>query len=385
MDGGAGERRPRQAGEVGVAVGRDLRAGLHEPEHRRDDDGIAGPGHRRPRPAAPGEQRRGRDRRHGEEGEDVAGRGRVEPALEQVGRVEPPRHQRLPEVEAESVRGLRRALDRPVLRECPHRRHLRLREEGQRRRAEREHRVGRLLEQPGRPPERIHVEQEEDDRQRHAPGLREEREDEARERHEVPSARPAGPLGRRHAHVGQHRGEVEEAGEHVAPLRRPRHRLDTQRMDGEEERARYRGPGARRGRALERAREQRAHEVVAEHGVRRVQQEARQVVTGRVEAPEGVVEPERHPAERLVVPAEDGREHPAQVGPREPAVARVVREVEVVVPEDEVIRQHRDEADDHHGDHERGYRPSRQGSLPAQVHRPAPATSISGASSAGGP
>src|SRR5207253_1772165 len=76
--------------------------------------------------------------------------------------------------------------------------------------------------------------------------------------------------------------------------------------------------------------------------------QAGEVIAGRIHAPQGVVEPERHPAEGLVVSPVDGREHPAELTPGQAPIARVVGEVEVVVPQHEVVAQGRQEAGDHH-------------------------------------
>src|SRR5215470_19376809 len=63
-----------------------------------------------------------------------------------------------------------------------------------------------------------------------------------------------------------------------------------------------------------------------EDGVRSVQQEARQMVAHRVEAPDDVIGAEGHPAERLVGLEVEGREHPSQLRPAEPAVGFVGEE-----------------------------------------------------------
>ena len=232
-----------------------------------------------------------------------------------------------------------------MLRQRAHRGLVLLGDEGKRRGAEGERRVRRLLQEPRRAPQRKDVQREQHDGQRDAPRLREEREHEAGERDEVPAVRAAGRLLLRHAEVRQHRREVEERRQHVAPLRSPGHRLHAQRMDGEEQRPHR---GRARGRGDDRAAQQRQHDVVEEHGVHRVQQQAGEVVAGRVHAPQGVVEPERHPAEGLVMSPVDGREHPAELAPGQAPIARVVGEVEVVVPEHEVVAQGGQEAGDHH-------------------------------------
>ena len=151
-DGGRDQHRPGQAGEVGVAIRRDLRPGLHEAEHGGDDGGVAHPRHHARRPAAPGEDEEGRDPRHRDEAQHVARRRRVEPPLEEIGGRQAPGHDRLPEVEGEPVGRLRGALEGAVLRQRAHRGLVLLGHEGERRGAEGERCVRHLLQEPRRPP-----------------------------------------------------------------------------------------------------------------------------------------------------------------------------------------------------------------------------------------
>ena len=295
------EDGPRQAGEVGVAIGRDLGAGLHEPEHGRDDDGVADPRREETRRAVTEQDEAGRQPHHAEDRENVPRPHGIQLELEQVERGEPHRHERLSEVEPESVGGLRHARDHPVLGECTHRLDRRLCPEGEDGEGEGDEPIRSLLEQHA---------STQDHGQRDPPRLRQEGEDEAPER----DGEPPPPRSVLHPKVGEHGDQVEEAREDVAPLGRPGDRLDPQRVDGEEERphrGRRRHPGAARRQPPEKRRD---HEVERDR-VRRVQKQVGEMVPGRIHAPDDVVEAERHPAERLVVAAVHGRQHPAQVAP----------------------------------------------------------------------
>src|SRR4029453_7375946 len=62
----------------------------------------------------------------------------------------------------------------------------------------------------------------------------------------------------------------------------------------------------------------------------------------RRHAPDDVVEREREPGNRSIVPEEVGREHPPQFGLPEPTVGRVVDEESGIVPTDEGGPEDRD-------------------------------------------
>ena len=352
-----GEHRPRETGEVGVAVGGDLRPGLHDAEHRRHDDRVAGRRGKRPGNATTERD----ERRAGHEHRKCAGHvprpERVERRLDHVERREVERDDGLPHVEAEAVRRLRGAREEAVLRKALHVREVAEHQERGDHAGCRDHTVRRLLrERAARPSaERVHVEREQHERQRHAPRLREERQREAGERRDEPRRPPTAAVALvGHPEVGEDRQEIEEAGEHVAAGRRPRHRFDAQRMDRERERARDRGR-VQRPRTHRRRREERPDEDVDEQGVRDVQRETGQMVAGGAHAPEGVVDGEAHPGERLVLPAEERGEHPAQVADRQAAEVGVVGEDHVVVPQDEAVLQgRRERGEDGDDEHQRG-------------------------------
>ena len=62
-----------------------------------------------------------------------------------------------------------------------------------------------------------------------------------------------------------------------------------------------------------------------------------EVVTARVHPPKDIVETKGEPRERVIVAEMESSEHPLEVLERETAVARVVEEVTIVVPVDEVV------------------------------------------------
>ena len=92
------------------------------------------------------------------------------------------------------------------------------------------------------------------------------------------------------------------------------------------------------GRRVGNRRAQQAHgDQVEDDGVGRVQQEVRQVIAERVEAPYKIVGAERDPGERGIVPEVKRREHPLELGPAEPAVGLIEQKVVLVVPVDEAV------------------------------------------------
>jgi len=192
--------------------------------------------------------------------------------------------------------------------------------------------------------ERVDVEEDEQRGQHHPARLAGERERGAGER-PADARRPARPR-----HVREQRREEEEPGEHIAPLRRPRHRLDAQRMHAPEERRGDRAgepaPGGHVG-----ARQQPLGEHGEEAGVRGVQQQAAQVESAGVESPEPVVEREGEPGERLPVPEMEGGQHPAQVRWSEAADPRVDDQALGVVEVDEAVLQDGQEGERRHGGH----------------------------------
>ena len=110
---------------------------------------------------------------------------------------------------------------------------------------------------------------------------------------------------------GEHRGQVEQGGQHILALDDPGHRLDVQRVDGEQRSDQH---GAGHGKAGEQAPEQEA--------VRQVQEDVDGVVADRVQAPEFVFQPERGVDQRPVVT------FVLDVGGRQPDAAQAVGRVD---------------------------------------------------------
>ena len=148
----------------------------------------------------------------------------------------------------------------------------------------------------------------------------------------------------------QDAGQIEQAGEHVFALDRPRDGFDVQRMDGED---RGDDPGAGHGQPQQNPPQQ--------HGVGRVQQHVDHVVAGRREPPQFVFQPEAGVGQRSVVGLLHLARHepyPPQAGPV--PESRFSRNVIHVVP-DEAAPQHRRQIA--HDDQQDQHRRARHGSL----------------------
>ena len=93
-----------------------------------------------------------------------------------------------------------------------------------------------------------------------------------------------------------------------------------------------------------------------------VQDEARQMVAEGVHAPEQVVQAQGHPGQRdPVTHVKRGGPHPAELGPAEAAIVRVVEEIVRVVPVHELVLQRgqeRREGDDSNQDGDQSQAPS---------------------------
>ncbi len=161
-------------------------------------------------------------------------------------------------------------------------------------------------------PQRIKVEQQQNDRQRHAPSLGQQRCQQQQQRRDIPAptARAAGGI----THVTDHARQQKEDRQYVAPLRRPSHGLDPQRVHGKEQRS-HRGHRQRSRRWASgnppcQAQEPRRQQI-EEHGVQRVQHKIRQVVTkGVIYAPNLVIDPVADPREGVIVPHKVGVKSP---------------------------------------------------------------------------
>src|SRR5207244_12893137 len=73
-----------------------------------------------------------------------------------------------------------------------------------------------------------------------------------------------------------------------------------------------------------------------DHRIRGVQEETRQMIPDGIHAPQQVVQAEGNPGQRNVVAQVRGP-HPAEVGPPEPSIVRVVEEIFLIVPIHELV------------------------------------------------
>ena len=170
------------------------------------------------------------------------------------------------------------------------------------------------------------------------------------ERRDMPAA--AEPTGGGRPEIGEDGEEVEEPAQDVAPLRDPGDRLHPEGMEAEHERRDRRASRdrSRSGRLVgEAGGEETARDQKDEPGVRGVQEQVAGVVAARIHATEHVVEAEGEPRQRDVV-AHPGRgEHPPDLVPSEPPVVRVLHEVPIVVPVEELPAERRKECHDADG------------------------------------
>ncbi len=116
-------------------------------------------------------------------------------------------------------------------------------------------------------------------------------------------------------------------------------------MHGEEERSHGRsqrdiGGGRARGQCP--GEESAGHGIEAERGGG-VEEQAREVIALRVHAPHDIVGAEGEPGQRNVVTHVESREHPRELGDSQAAIARIIQEIDGVVPVDEAILQYTEE------------------------------------------
>jgi hypothetical protein len=85
-----------------------------------------------------------------------------------------------------------------------------------------------------------------------------------------------------------------------------------------------------------------------------VQQHIREVIPERVHSPHGVIDAEAEPCHWDPVAHDRAGEGPADLGPAQAAVERIVQEIAVVVPEKEaVLERRREHREGDRGDRER--------------------------------
>ena len=101
--GGSKEQRPDQAGEVRVSVRDQLRAGLHDPAQRQENNRVRRPRRRKPGPLPPPAPRRGDERRDDRRAEEEAGFQRVERRPQFIERGKPRRPEGLANIEYERI------------------------------------------------------------------------------------------------------------------------------------------------------------------------------------------------------------------------------------------------------------------------------------------
>src|SRR5215470_2207648 len=76
---------------------------------------------------------------------------------------------------------------------------------------------------------------------------------------------------------------------------------------------------------------------IKENAVGSVEYKIRQVIAGRIQSPNEVVKSVGHPTQRLVGSHVKRGKHPAQLIPSQAAVVRVIDQIFIVVPLDEMI------------------------------------------------
>lgn len=159
------------------------------------------------------------------------------------------------------------------------------------------------------------------------------------------------------AEIEQRGEEREEQCEVIRQACHPRERLDAQRMHSPEECAERRAHLQPRRtlhfafRIPHSAFQEPAQQEKEQHCIRAVQQDIREMIAERVQSEHFMHQRPCEPRERLVA---DGllevREHPAEVLRRQPLDARVLEDVDVVVPAQEARLQCAEEDGEDHRD-----------------------------------
>ena len=207
--------------------------------------------------------------------------------------------------------------------------------------------AGGLAPPPGRSAETsewIDVHDQQHDGKTHGHRLGEERTREQGNGHPIPPPAVLRPLVG--SKVRQDRQQVEESREHIAPFRDPRDGFNPKGMDGEQES----GEGGRKAQSwisFRTIRQGQRHEPkdqeVERHRIRGMQQEAGEMVTEGVHAPDPVIQAQGHPRQRNIVTHMKCGPHPAEVCPRESPIVGVAEEVQLIVPDQKLVLQHREE------------------------------------------
>ena len=355
--GRAHPQRPRQARQIGVAIGDGLGAVVKEAGHRHQRHRVD-----RPRGRERGQASHEDHRQHGA----AEGHGEVVVAdqhREGVERAEIEGKRRLAHIERKAVEGQHHPEQRAHGGKRAHVTQRDQGEEGERGRDEAQGEERQLLGPHGPPrpaarsaqtAQRVEVQHEQHHREGGGDGLGEQRAHEERDRRPVEIHTSCATADR--LHVGQGGTHVEQAREHVPPLRDPAHRFRAERVRGEEQgrRSGAESQGETAGdRSTEREPEQAQGEKVKEQRRARMQQHVGEVVAPRGHLPHRVVPAQREPGQRHVVAHVNGGEHPRELPRTEAAVVRVLEEHPGIVPVDPLGRERRREHADGDGDHQR--------------------------------
>ena len=140
-----------------------------------------------------------------------------------------------------------------------------------------------------------------------------------------------------HLHIRQERQQEEEPGEDVATFGHPCDGLGAERVERKEERRGDRTGASRTVRERRGFPEQMKRQEVEDHGIRRVDDEARQVVAHGVHVPQDIIQAEGEPRERDVVAHEEGGEEVLELRRPEPTVVLVQGQIDLIIPLDELV------------------------------------------------
>jgi hypothetical protein len=139
--------------------------------------------------------------------------------------------------------------------------------------------------------------------------------------------------------------EIEHAGEHVATLGHPGHRLDVLGVNGpskgghsrskQNTHRRIRPSFSYRGTFAPPCRENRRTHKTQGRGPHGVQEDVRQVIPARIQTPHTIVHRQREPTEGLIRTHVRRGEHPPQIRGPQTAKVGVLKDVLVVIPVNE--------------------------------------------------
>ncbi len=336
----ADDHEQADQGQIRVMIGHRLSADPHDADDRNEGAEVPEPagGDVRPRANEVDRERGDRDEHGGSadhradvEGFRIGIEARQRHRPERLGRIRDVGRHRVGESLPERSRRERHDQSGPALRdEREGARHGRERQEGELLDDRALHRHG-ARDAAERPPieQEQHAGQRDEHRLRHQP----ERQAQAHRhvRHQTRTPRVAG--------VGPHGEHPKGPAQDVLPFRDLGDRLHVQRMHAEERGDEGAPPGTVRHR------DQRQKQ---QYGVRRVQDEIRQVMPVRVETEQLVVEHVRPPGERMPVAGVGGRQRPAQACEPLPNVGILAHVLRVVVQDEGVVPDVGEGGERHH-------------------------------------